>query len=303
MSMLMGNPIGALAGIAGGVVGEDVGAHWGPTGSAIGGLVGGAALNPEVLINLPNDVRSLYNFIDHAGTPASKILPIKGRPNTLRRFVGTGTSGLDDAIESGVIRGKTENPVPHTAHQLTKFNKKLHAANIPDDVIRRFNSGELTESDWNTIAPLLNDVGGGEAGSGIRLLKRKPLGNSFADYRKEIANQRLANKLVQDRWDLYGPSDDWSGNWNGHNMATFAKYKETLSNKDIFPGDFAVEIQNADKWMRDATGYGHSSLHPVTYRPIEWNNSDVTWYEKAFGVLSGEPYMRKVGNRPINDAW
>lgn len=41
MSMLMGNPVGALAGIAGSAVGEDIGAHWGPTGRAVGGLIGG----------------------------------------------------------------------------------------------------------------------------------------------------------------------------------------------------------------------------------------------------------------------
>ena len=115
MSMLMGNPIGAFTGIAGGIVGEDIGAHWGPTGRVIGGLVGGAVLDPERLLNVPSHF-NVYDFVNHGFRGPSKILPVTGRPNTLRRFVGVGTSGLDDAIESGIIRGKTEHPVPHTAH-------------------------------------------------------------------------------------------------------------------------------------------------------------------------------------------
>lgn len=55
MSMLMGNPIGAFAGIAGGIVGEDIGAHWGPAGRTIGGLVGG--IMSDNLIN----IRSAFN--------------------------------------------------------------------------------------------------------------------------------------------------------------------------------------------------------------------------------------------------
>ena len=134
---------------------------------------------------------------------------------------------------------------------MTRYNKRLHEASVADDVIRRFNSGELTESDWNIVAPILNDQ---ERAFGFksRLLRRMPLSDSFENYQREIRNQRMANKLIQDRWDLYGHADDWSGNWNGHNMATFARYGERLSNKDIFPGDFAVEIQHADKWARDA---------------------------------------------------
>lgn len=301
MSMLMGNPIGALAGIVGSEVGSELGAKISPQASAIGGLAGSMVLNPELWLNLPSYLHSGYNFVNHGFRGSSEILPVKGRPNTLRRFVGVGTSGLDDAVESGVIRGKTENPVPHTAHQLTRYNKRLHAAGIEDDVIRRFNSGELTEEDWNTIAPILNDQ---ERTFGFksRLLLKNPVSDSYASYQKEIANQRLANRLIQNRWDLYGPTDDWSGNWNGHNMATFAKYGETLSNKDIFPGDFAIEIQNADQWARDATGYGHSSLHPVSYRPIEWNNPDVQWYQRDFGWLDGKPYMRKADPSVIEDA-
>lgn len=301
MSMLMGNPIGALAGIVGSEVGRDFGAKISPQASTIGGLAGGMVLNPELWLNLPSYLRSGYNFVNHGFRGSSEILPVTGRPNTLRRFVGVGTSGLDDAVESGVIRGKTENPVPHTAHQLTRYNKRLHAAGIENDVIRRFNSGELTEEDWNTIAPILNDQ---ERTFGFksRLLLKNPVSDSYASYQKEIANQRLANRLIQNRWDLYGPTDDWSGNWNGHNMATFAKYGETLSNKDLFPGDFAVEIQNADQWARDATGYGHSHLHPVSYRPIEWNNPDVQWYQRDFGWLDGKPYMRKADPSVIRDA-
>ena len=301
MSMLMGNPVGALAGIIGSEVGKSAGAQISPTAEAIGGLAGGMVLNPELWLNLPSYLRSGYNFVNHGFRGSSEILPVTGRPNTLRRFVGVGTSGLDDAVESGIIRGKTEHPVPHTAHQLTRYNKRLHEASVADDVIRRFNSGELTESDWNIVAPILNDQ---ERVFGFksRLLRRMPLSDSFENYQREIRNQRLANKLIQDKWDLYGPTDDWSGNWNGHNMATFAEYGERLSNKDIFPGDFAVEIQNADKWARDASGYGHNPIHPVSYRPIEWNNSDVTWYEKAYGLLDKQPYMRKANPASIEAA-
>ena len=125
MSMMSGNPLAALAGISGGIAGEDggyrLGANISPEaakiGGTIGGLVGGMALDPESLLKIPKiNAGNMYNYINHGFRRSSEILPLRGRYNTLRRFVGVGTSGLDDAVESGVIRGKTENPVPHTAH-------------------------------------------------------------------------------------------------------------------------------------------------------------------------------------------
>lgn len=287
----IGNPIGALAGFAGGVVGEEIGANFGPHGKAIGGFVGGTLLDPTNIIK--PDVKDAYNFINHGLTSNKNILPVTGRPNTLRRFVGTGTSGLDDAIETGIIRGKTKNPVPHTAHELTKYNRKLHNHGISEDVIRRFNSGELTEDDWNIIAPILNDSRLIPEGK-RSLIAKKPLSDSFNQYKRNIQQTEKFNRARIDRWDLYGPRDNWSGNWNGHNMATFAKYKESLSNKDLFPGDFGVEIRNADKWAVDATPYGHSELHPVTFRPIEFNHPDVTWYKKSRGWIDRKPFMKKM---------
>ena len=83
MSMLMGNPVGALAGIAGSAVGEDIGAHWGPTGKAVGGLIGGIMsdnlINSHVAFN-PNLFKTKLDLLRVGGD--NQYLTVDARVRT-----------------------------------------------------------------------------------------------------------------------------------------------------------------------------------------------------------------------------
>lgn len=81
MSMLMGNPIGAFAGIGGSIFGSELGAKISPQASAIGGLVGGIALDPANLLQ----VRQIGKNIANRNLFAYKYIQPFGYDNKLRR--------------------------------------------------------------------------------------------------------------------------------------------------------------------------------------------------------------------------
>jgi hypothetical protein len=124
--MLMGNPIGALAGIAGGIVGEDVGGNLGPTGRAIGGLVGGIALDPETLLALPNvinDVKMLpvlfkNGLIDYKYAKAiSKIHPQEVKRLRAQHFLDkSGTALQKDGMPIEFYHGSPNKGITQLKH-------------------------------------------------------------------------------------------------------------------------------------------------------------------------------------------
>lgn len=74
MSMLMGNPIGAFAGIGGSIFGSELGAKISPQASAIGGLAGGFLGGVDI-----NDVKNLAQI----GRISKSVKPLFGEPSDI----------------------------------------------------------------------------------------------------------------------------------------------------------------------------------------------------------------------------
>jgi hypothetical protein len=74
--MLMGNPLGALAGIVGSEVGSELGAKISPQFSVIGGLAGGLLGGIDI-----NDVKNLVQIGRPFGYISKSIKPSLGEPS------------------------------------------------------------------------------------------------------------------------------------------------------------------------------------------------------------------------------
>ena len=74
MSMLTGNPLGALASIIGSEVGNELGAKISPQASAIGGLAGGFLGGIDV-----GDVKNLAQI----GRISKSVKPLLGEPSDI----------------------------------------------------------------------------------------------------------------------------------------------------------------------------------------------------------------------------
>ena len=102
--------------------------------------------------------------------------------------------------------------------------------------------------------------------------------------------------------------NSWIKNWaistdpvypRGHRLPTFALSNEKLTNTLQFPGDYAVQIKNADKYARSATTFGHFAEHPTTYRPMSPFEEDVSMFVRKDGILTGNKYMVKIPKKKM----
>lgn len=64
-------------------------------------------------------------------------------PNTLNRLIGTGTSGYEDALSSGIVRGNMK--MGPNAKSLGKQIRVLKTAGVPDETIRNYASNNISE--------------------------------------------------------------------------------------------------------------------------------------------------------------
>ena len=203
-------------------------------------------------------------------------------PNTLNRLIGTGTSGYEDALSSGIIRGNQSGGFA-SAKQLRKFLNYLKEIGITDEnILRNVASNNLTQKDFN-------------------LLKSKVTNSRFSymleDY-DTYQDYLNFNEWLRNNSKRYTYTEDpnqWSYSWNGNAMATFAEPGEVLGNSaNIFPGDFGVQITNSPRYLQRATEFGHFYEHPTTRYPLNITNPDVHFYVRKDGLLTGTKYMSEV---------
>ena len=203
-------------------------------------------------------------------------------PNTLNRLIGTGTSGYEDALSSGIIRGNQSGGFA-SAKQLRKFLNYLKQIGITDEnTLRNVASNNLTQKDFN-------------------LLKSKVTNSRFSymledyDTYQDYLNFKEWSRNNSKSYTYTEDPNQWSYSWNGNAMATFAEPGEVLGNSaNIFPGDFGVQITNSPRYLQRATEFGHFYEHPTTRYPLSITNPDVHFYVRKDALLTGTKYMSEV---------
>ena len=241
------------------------------------------------IYQMPRAIKPTLQVVDRLGTREPMN---QNTPNTLNRLIGTGTSGYEDALSSGVVRGNMK--MGPNAKSMSKQIKVLKAAGVPDETIRNYASNNISEQEFYQLKEIFDShYGGATKQPGKISLKRT---SPFEDY--ETYQDYLDDQIAPKRMFMYSENPNnpqWSHSWDGHNMATFAEPGENLSNNaGIFPGDFGVQITNSPLYRQDATEFGHFSQHPTTRYPMPIENPDVNFFVRKDGWLTGTKYMSKV---------
>lgn len=247
------------------------------------------ALGDFGVYQIPRAVKPILQGVDRLGT---RNLMNQETPNTLNRLIGTGTSGYEDALSSGVVRGSMK--MGSNAHSLKRELKVLKAAGVPDETIRNYASNNISEQEFYQLKRIFDShYGGSTEQPGKFNLKRT---NPFEDY--ETYQDYLDGQTAPKRMFIYSENPNnpqWSHSWDGHNMATFAEPGEYLSNDaGLFPGDFGIQITNSPLYRQRATEFGHLLQHPTTRYPLPIDNPDVNFFVRKDGWLTGTKYMSKV---------
>lgn len=262
-------------------------------------------------INMAGDVGSLQalknipaalRFIDRGFVPQKNIL--SQTDNTMTRYIGTGDSGYKDALTSDVIRGNI-NPPRFSAAELAKLRRRFKDLLSEDDFRDLASNNIRSEEQFNRINEVLSNASSSRKVGRFDFGKNYSLADSWEEYLQDNARNR---NLVQQQAYMQSFSkskeiNDWIKNWRvstdenipkGHPLPTFALSDEVLTNSRQFPGDYAVQIKNADKYARTAEAFGHFKEHPTTYRPMSPFEEDVTLFRRQDGFLTGHKYMVKV---------
>lgn len=244
--------------------------------------------------HLPGGINPVLQRVDRLGT---RKLMNQNTPNTLNRLIGTGTSGYEDALSSGVVRGNMK--MGPNAKSISKQIKVLKAAGVPDETIRNYASNNISEQEFYQLKRIFDShYGGTTKQPGKISLKRT---SPFEDY--ETYQDYLDDQVAPKGMFMYSENPNnpqWSHSWDGHNMATFAEPGENLSNNaGLFPGDFGVQITNSPLYRQSATEFGHFAQHPTTKYPLPISNPDVTFFVRKDGLLTGTKYMSRVPRRTV----
>lgn len=241
------------------------------------------------LYHLPRAVNPTLQAVDRLGT---RSLMNQETPNTLNRLIGTGTSGYEDALSSGIVRGNMK--MGPNANSLGKQIRVLKTAGVPDETIRNYASNNISEQEFYQLKKIFDSYYGGSTKQpGTISLKRTSPFEDYETYQEYLDEQTAPKRIFMYSENPNNPS--WSHSWDGHNMATFAEPGEHLSNNaGIFPGDFGVQINNSPMYRQSATEFGHFLTHPTTKYPMPITNPDVNFFVRKDGWLTGTKYMSKV---------
>lgn len=252
----------------------------------------------QLLKNIPAALR----FVDRGFVPQKNIL--SQTDNTMTRYIGTGDSGYKDALMSDVIRGNI-NPPRFSAAELAKLRRRFKNILSEDDFRDLASNNIRSEEQFDRINNILSNASSSRKVGRFDFGKNYSLGDSWEEYLQDNArNQNLVQQQAyMQSFSRSKEINDWIKNWRvstdksiakGHPLPTFALSDEVLTNSRQFPGDYAVQIKNADKYARTAEAFGHFKEHPTTYRPMSPFEEDVTMFRRQDGLLTGHKYMVKV---------
>ena len=263
----------------------------------------GANLAGDVLLmNAASKSANLARALDRGFVNNKNIL--NQSENTMTRYVGTGDSGYKDALINDVIRGNMNPPrfsANELAHIRRRFGRRLSESDFRDLASNNIRSKEQFDRINEILKPKTENRKIGRFLTG----KDYNLGNSWEEYLSENKQNQIyqAEKAYMDALSKSPEINDWIKNWaistdpvypRGHKLPTFALSNEKLTNSLQFPGDYAVQIKNADKYARTATTFGHFAEHPTTYRPMSPFENDVDMFVRKDGLLTGHKYMVKI---------
>lgn len=256
----------------------------------------GANILTDALFN-PKNVGDGLSLLDRRGAPKGRLL--NPQENTLTRNIGTGTSGYEDALKSGIIRGNMKPAIEGTVKTIKRNAQKLKEYGVDEEIIKQYTGNNIDEKTFNILKPYFEKMySGGSSNGKVNLIRKShPIAEAkdWKEYSSKVAeqaNQQEIAILAQNSRRVNGVT--FGKNWGSNNMATFAYPNENLQKGLIFPGDFTVNVKNAHKYVKDATSYGHLKEHPTTEYPLSINNKDVNFYVRKDGLLTGKQYKIKI---------
>ncbi len=258
---------------------------------------------------------SILKSIDSGTLNNAKLLSPKN--NTMMRLIGMGDSGYKDLLSSGIVRA---NPHPTSfglnTEQLHKIQRTI-SSDLSEDDVRAFASQNIkSQQQLDRLNNAINKYRSSNKNSllperfeQLQDIKNKDNNliflSQFGKDPKNIVSKNWINYSQQ-----HAPNAKLVNDVEYHNLPTFVVdpiEQNDLLKQDIskggYVGDYAVRINNANKYSANATSYGHFKEHPTTIFPVEINNPDLDVYVRKDGLLSGKKYMKKLDKSVVlNDA-
>lgn len=242
-----------------------------------------------------------FRYIDSMGIPKKELLT--DTPNSMRRFIGSGTTGYKDALETGIIRGNPKPSLTGSTSETKKLGNYLKNKRCRTSDIRKLMSQNLDKESFDRLKPFIQKYGERYNGGIVDPIEKRAYtiydANTYDEYKAIQAKAQKAHDIEiylrnQSRID----GQTWMKNWGHNPQATFALHGEKLPNDLLFPGDYGVKIINANKYAQDATILGHFSEHPTTKIPLSIENPDVNFYVRKDGIF-GKKYMRLIPKEKV----
>lgn len=246
--------------------------------------------NTKVGKTILNTVDDITSYVDHKFVPKSKrfVEDI----NTFTRGVGVGDSGLNDLVNSGVIRGNPRGGL-ESALNLSKIKKTQSFKNFesiyPDEAMRVLNN-DLRKKDYELVSdyfknnPVYGNTKLTDSASGITLKKRTVLDDlkrtypTYDDYLSKKTNYNSTS-------DFYETGDP---------RAFFFDDGANPGFTGTYPTKYFVKVNNPQKY-EPFIPQGHA--HYSTKDPISFYDPNVELY-KNMKTFSGDIFGKKI-KKPI----
>ena len=245
--------------------------------------------NTKVGKTILNTVDDITSYVDHKFVPKSKRFVQD--TNTFTRGVGVGNAGLDDLVNSGIIRGNPRGGLA-SALDLAKIKKTSTFKNFeqlyPEEAMRVLNN-DLREKDYELVSTYFkkNPVYGNslaEPTSGISLRRKTVLDNFKETY--PTYNDYLNKKTGYNKsYDFYETGDP---------RAFFFDDGANPGFTGTYPTKYFVKLNNPQAYD-PFIPIGHQ--HYSTKNPISFYDPNVELY-KNMKTFSGDIFGKKI-KKPI----
>ena len=275
-----------------------------PMPSIIDGVADGLKLLKPVIQNtkvggkvlgaIDNTIDNVADFVDHKFIPKAKRFVEDA--STFTRGVGTGETGLQDLVTTGVVRGNPRGGLT-TAHNLAKIKKSDSFRNFeelyPDEANRILNN-DLRKKDYDLVAnyfeknPIYKNSGITSDipnNGGIALRKKSVLDDLKKTYPtyEDYLNKKTDYKYADDFYE------------NGDPRAFFFDDGANPGMTGTYPTKYFMKIKNPQVY-EPFIPQGH--LHYTTRQQIGFYDPNVELY-KNMKTFSGETFGKAM-KKPTN---
>lgn len=268
--------------------------------ATVGGLVGGAVVGSvgkkvgegtAQMLGLNQNAQDMFGTIGkftgmgvgakYSSNTVNNLIDqyfFRIRPNSFTRGIGT-ESGLEDLIESGMVRGNPKG----TGMTPKLFNKVRYKGRDSDfwepllkdnpEILNHYYNQNLTEKEWLVLKNALDNY---KPHGTSKLLPRKPLVLENTTYPEYLKNGEGHYQLTWDQWhpELEGNPPAYFYN-DGRNMFGGASYNYAKSN-------FGIRLNNASEY-EPYIPEGH--LHYSVKKPLYLDDPNIeVFYKGPFGI-------------------